>query len=67
LREAQRASGRPEEERLLDLARKDFEHAKKLYESVLPFGGAAASLRRAYDGLDRIEELRSAPAPEQHD
>jgi serine/threonine protein kinase len=56
-KEALTAQSQVEQKRYLDLARKDFDHARQLYESIIPWGGAAANLRKAYDGLDRIDVL----------
>ena len=56
-KEALSAPSHVEQQRYLDLARKDFDHARQLYESIIPWGGAAANLRKAYDGLDRIDVL----------
>jgi serine/threonine protein kinase len=60
LREAERASGGPEVERLLELAEKDFKRARERYESVIPFGGATAALRKCYEGLESVERRRAA-------
>ncbi len=59
LKEAINAANQPEQQRYFDLARKDYERARQLYESIIPWGGAAANLRKAYDGLQRIETLKS--------
>jgi hypothetical protein len=65
LKEGIQAADRPEQDRYLELARKDFERARELYESIIPWGGAAANLRKAYDGLDRIEDLRARPGQDE--
>ena len=57
LKEALAATNHSEQARYLDLARKDFDKARGFYESIIPWGAAAANLRKAYDGLDRIEVL----------
>jgi serine/threonine protein kinase len=61
LKEAVQAANRPEQDRYLERARKDFDRARELYESIIPWAGAAANLRKTYDGLDRIEDLRARP------
>jgi eukaryotic-like serine/threonine-protein kinase len=48
-------------ERYYDLADKDLAHARQLYVSILPWGGAAASLKKVADSQSRIEARRSAP------
>ncbi|MBS1872983.1 MAG: protein kinase [Acidobacteria bacterium] len=52
-----------DEERLkyLDLARKDIEKSKQLYESIVPWGGSVASLRKVNDDLDKLDGLKAPP------
>ncbi len=57
-REAERASSSEEKNRYLDLARKDYERAKQLYESVIPWGGTAASLRRTNEAIERVDHMK---------
>jgi serine/threonine protein kinase len=58
LREAQNAVSRPEEDRYIELARKDLDRARELYESIIPWGGAATNLHKTYDALQRLDGLR---------
>lgn len=55
LKEADRATGLPEEKDYLERARNDFERAEELYRGIVPFGGSAASLRRVLDYADHVE------------
>lgn len=55
LREADRATGNPEEEDYLERAKTDFDRAEDLYREIVPFGGTANSLRRVLDLLDHVE------------
>jgi serine/threonine protein kinase len=48
-------------QRYYDLAGKDLAHARQLYESILPWSGAAASLKKVDQSQSRIESRRSAP------
>jgi hypothetical protein len=48
-------------QRYYDVAGKDLAHARQLYESILPWGGAAASLKKVDQSQSRIEARRSAP------
>ncbi len=65
LREAQNASSRPEEDRYIELARRDFQRARELYESIIPWGNAAANLRKTYDSLEKLDELKGPGDEEQ--
>ncbi len=64
LREAQNAASRPEESRYIDLARRDFQRARQLYESIIPWGNAAASLRKTYESLAQLDDLKPPPDEE---
>jgi hypothetical protein len=55
MREAVRATGLPEEKDYLDRAKEDYRRAEELYREIVPFGGAAASLRRIFEQLELIE------------
>jgi hypothetical protein len=54
MREAEDALGHPQERKYLERAAKDFDRARELYESILPFAGSPASLRRVFDHSDLI-------------
>jgi tetratricopeptide (TPR) repeat protein len=55
LREADRATGMPEEEDYLKRSEKDYRRAQQLYSEIVPFGGSATSLRAVLDYLAHIE------------
>ena len=55
LREADRATGLPEEEDYLKRAREDFEKAEEFYRDIVPFSGSAASLRKVIDFTEHVE------------
>ena len=55
MREAERASGLPEEKDYLKRARKDFERAERYYRDIVPFAGSATSLRRVLDYLASLD------------
>jgi serine/threonine protein kinase len=61
MREAENAVSNTEEKRYLELAQKDLEHARKLYESIIPWGGAASNLHRTYEDLQRVDGLKHSP------
>ncbi len=54
LRLAQDAQSGAEEDRYIDLARRDYERARQLYESIVPWGNAAPNLRKIYDVLEKL-------------
>jgi serine/threonine protein kinase len=56
-----RATSGADAQRYYDLAGKDLAHARQLYESIVPWGGAAASLKKVDESQSRIEARRSAP------
>jgi hypothetical protein len=55
LREADKATGLPEEKDYLERARDDFERAQEFYRDIVPFAGSANSLRRVLDFSDHVE------------
>jgi serine/threonine protein kinase len=55
MREAERASGLPDEKDYLDRAKEDYRRAEDLYREILPFSGSPASLRRVFDQIGLIE------------
>jgi eukaryotic-like serine/threonine-protein kinase len=55
LREADRATGLPEEEDYLKRARSDFRKAEDFYRDIVPFSGSAASLRKVLDYSDHVD------------
>ncbi|HUS04672.1 MAG TPA: serine/threonine-protein kinase [Bryobacteraceae bacterium] len=59
LREGDRADTEAEASRYYDRARSDFERARKMYESIVPWGAAAANLRKTSDALDHMQQARS--------
>jgi serine/threonine protein kinase len=61
LREASNAMTQAEKDRYLDIAYRDFQHARTLYESIVPWGGSAQNLRKTFEGLDRQELMKAAP------
>ncbi len=58
MREAQNAVSRSEEDRYIELSRKDLSRARELYESIIPWGGAANNLHKTYDDLQKVDGLR---------
>jgi serine/threonine-protein kinase len=62
LREAQNAVSKTEEDRYIELAQKDLQRARELYESIIPFGGAATNLHRTYDTLQRLDQMKNGMA-----
>lgn len=58
MREAVRAAGLPEEKELLKRAEDDLKRAEELYQEIIPFGNASASLRRVIENLDVIDARR---------
>ncbi|MBI3278658.1 MAG: serine/threonine protein kinase [Acidobacteria bacterium] len=58
MREAENSLDMPEEQDYLRRAEKDYQRARELYESIVPFAGSANSLRRVHDGLALIERRR---------
>ncbi len=61
LREASSAMTQAEKDRYLDLAYRDLQHARTLYESIVPWGGSAPNLRRTFEALQRQELMKAAP------
>jgi hypothetical protein len=55
-----RATTSADAQRYYDMADKDLAHARQLYESILPWGGAAANLKKVDQSQSRIEARRSA-------
>lgn len=55
-----RASARADAERYYDVAGKDLARARQLYESILPWGGAAANLKKVDLWQSRVDARRSA-------
>jgi hypothetical protein len=55
LREADKATGLPEEKDYLERAHADFERAQDYYRDIVPFAGSANSLRRVLDFIDHVE------------
>jgi eukaryotic-like serine/threonine-protein kinase len=55
LREADKATGLPEEKDYLERARDDFERAQEYYRDIVPYAGSANSLRRVLDFSDHVE------------
>jgi hypothetical protein len=55
MREADRATSAPEEKNYLNRAKQDYRRAEELYREIVPFGGAAASLRRIFEQLESID------------
>jgi serine/threonine protein kinase len=47
-------------QRYYDLADKDLAHARQLYQSILPWGGAATNLKKVDQSESQIEARRSA-------
>ncbi len=64
----ERANSPADAQRYYDLASNDLAHAHRLYESILPWRGAAASLKKVDDSEARIQARTQAhrAAPEQH-
>lgn len=58
---ADRATSQADAQRYYDMAGNDLAHARRLYESILPWGGAAASLKKVDQSQSRIQARRSAP------
>jgi len=56
-----RATSQADAQRYYDMAGNDLAHARRLYESILPWGGAAASLKKVDASQSRIQARRSAP------
>lgn len=55
MREVARAADRAEEKDYLERAKQDYQRAEELYREVVPFGAAAANLRKIREQLDFIE------------
>jgi hypothetical protein len=55
LREADRATGMPEEEDYLERAEKDYRRAQQLYSDIVPFGSSANNLRSVLEYLAHVE------------
>lgn len=65
LREGERAKTSDEAEHYFGSARNDLERARKLYESIVPWGGASTNLRKTNDLLARVDnENLDRPARE---
>lgn len=58
---ADRAASQADAQRYYDLASNDFAHARRLYESILPWRGAAASLKKVDASQSHIQARRLAP------
>jgi len=58
---ADRATSQADAQRYYGMAGDDLAHARRLYESILPWGGAAASLKKVDQSQSRIQARRSAP------
>lgn len=58
---ADRATSQADAQRYYDMASNDFAHAHRLYESILPWRGAAGSLKKVDESQSRIQARRSAP------
>ena len=58
---ADRATSQADAQRYYDMAGNDLAHARRLYESILPWHGAAASLKKVDESQSRIQARRSAP------
>jgi hypothetical protein len=58
---AARAASQADAQRYYDMASKDLARARRLYESILPSRGAAASLKKIDESQSRIQARRSAP------
>lgn len=56
-----RAPSQADAQRYYDMATNDLAHARRLYESILPWRGAAASLKKVDQSQSRIQARRSAP------
>ena len=56
-----RATSQADAQRYYDMAGNDLAHARRLYESILPSRGAAASLKKVDESQSRIQARRSAP------
>jgi serine/threonine protein kinase len=67
MREANKASGLPEETDLLERSEKDLQRAEDLYREILPYGNSGASLRRVLENLevvgDRIDDKKGSIWP----
>lgn len=59
LRDAQNSKSASEQDRYLELGRKDLNRARELYESIFPWGAAVVSLRRINDDLQRTELIKN--------
>lgn len=55
------ATSQADAQRYYDMATNDLAHARRLYESILPWRGAAASLKKVDQSQSRIQARRSAP------
>jgi serine/threonine protein kinase len=55
-----RATTSADAQRYYAMADKDLVHARQLYESILPWGGAAANLKKVDQSQSRLEARRSA-------
>ncbi len=53
-----RATPGPDAERYYELAGRSLDHARELYESILPWAGATASLKRVNDSQARLASRR---------
>jgi Protein kinase domain len=56
-----RATSQADAQRYYDMAGNDLAHARRLYESILPWRGAAASLKKVDASQSRIQARRSTP------
>ena len=57
---ADRATSQADAQRYYDMASNDLAHARRLYESILPWHGAAASLKKVDESQSRIQARKSA-------
>ncbi len=58
---ADRATSQADAQRYYDMAGNDLAHARRLYQSILPWRGAEASLKKVDASESRIQARRSAP------
>ena len=56
-----KASSPADAQRYYEMAGNDLSHARRLYESILPWHGAAASLKKVDQSESHIEQRKSSP------
>jgi hypothetical protein len=56
-----KATTQADAQRYYEMAANDLAHARRLYESILPWHGAAASLKKVDQSQSHIEQRRSSP------